>query len=419
MRSFVVVGLGFGDEGKGGVVDWLTREHGSSLTVRFNGGAQAAHHVVTPEGLEHTFNQFGSGTLAGADTYLSEYVLVNPLALATEAAALMDLGVKEPFKHVYVHQDAPVTTPYHVALNRLRELARGSDRHGSCGLGIAETMIDCLAGKHLRFGELLDDDLPKRLTAIAGEKYGQYIQLPGSANPSSKQWAEGMALRDLAYTLEDTVETMRIVANSVTIVDGLPPADTAVFEGAQGVLLDQHWGFAPYHTWSQTTSSNARRILWGTEGESTVLGVTRAYLTRHGAGPFPTEDPHAIRPDKSNADNDWQGTMRYGWADLVLLRYAAKADANLDGLVVTCLDQLEKGLYSKGYLDHRGPVEMTAESLFRALPDHVKCQVEELPNVLAEAVGVPLYATSNGPMALNKSRVIHTLERGQIELLPN
>ena len=136
MKAFLVAGLGFGDEGKGSIVDYLVRRENARTVVRFNGGAQAAHNVVTPEGAHHTFAQFGSGSFAGAETVLSKFVMVNPPALLKEAAALKGKGV-EP--QVYVDKAALVTTPFHVAVNRIKESRRGSGRHGSCGMGIFET----------------------------------------------------------------------------------------------------------------------------------------------------------------------------------------------------------------------------------------------------------------------------------------
>src|SRR5579862_4577014 len=95
-RAVILVGMGFGDEGKGTITDYWTREYGSTLTVRFCGGAQAAHRVVTPEGQAHVFHQFGSGTLAGANTFYSKFCYFNPIALLWEAKALSDLGVVRP-----------------------------------------------------------------------------------------------------------------------------------------------------------------------------------------------------------------------------------------------------------------------------------------------------------------------------------
>ena len=134
----------YGDCGKGTTIDALARKYKSEWVIRFHGGAQAAHNVITPEGVHHTFAQFGSGTLAGAKTFLTRDVLINPNAMLREAEALATKGVAYPLNLMHVDEKAKITTPWHIALNRLREMSRGTGRHGSCGLGIGETMQDAI-----------------------------------------------------------------------------------------------------------------------------------------------------------------------------------------------------------------------------------------------------------------------------------
>src|SRR5688572_1634241 len=144
MRNvFLTVDLGFGDAGKGSIVDFLTRANEAHTVVRYNGGAQAGHRVVTagPRPREHVFAQFGSGTLAGAATHLSRFMLIDPPAMLEEAGHLARLGV-DALERTTIDAGAPVITPFQRAVNRLRELARGDARHGSCGMGIGETMAD-------------------------------------------------------------------------------------------------------------------------------------------------------------------------------------------------------------------------------------------------------------------------------------
>jgi adenylosuccinate synthase len=118
-----------------------------------------------------------------------------------------------------------------------------------------------------------------------------------------------------------------------------------VFEGAQGALLDEWRGFHPYTTWSTTTFDNAFDLLddWGWDGDILKMGVIRGYATRHGAGPFPTEDADMSKllPDSDNVTNDWQREFRVGWLDLVAIRYAIRACEGIDALAVTCLDRLK------------------------------------------------------------------------------
>src|SRR5215210_8082512 len=124
-RAIVLVGLGYGDEGKGAWTDFLARTEPVHTVVRFNGGAQAGHNVVAPDGRHHTFAQFGSGTLVrGVNTHLSRFMLVNPLGLLREDAELRALGVTDALARLSIDREALVTTPFQVAANRLRELAR-------------------------------------------------------------------------------------------------------------------------------------------------------------------------------------------------------------------------------------------------------------------------------------------------------
>ncbi|MCB1077284.1 MAG: adenylosuccinate synthetase [Verrucomicrobiae bacterium] len=147
-QAFLTVDLGFGDAGKGSVVDFLTRAQAAHTVIRYNGGAQAGHRVVAATGQgapqEHVFAQFGSGALAGAATHLTRYMILDPLAMLAEAAHLQQLGLTDIFQRTTIDAQALVITPFQRAVNRLRELARGQGRHGSCGIGIGETVADSL-----------------------------------------------------------------------------------------------------------------------------------------------------------------------------------------------------------------------------------------------------------------------------------
>ena len=145
-QAILIADLGYGDAGKGSIVDYLTRKTGAHTVVRYNGGAQAAHNVITPEGKHHTFAQFGSGTFVpGTRTHLSRFMMVHPLALLAEERHLQSLGIDDAFPRLSIDREALVTTPFQQAANRIKEIARGDGRHGSCGMGVGETMSDWLA----------------------------------------------------------------------------------------------------------------------------------------------------------------------------------------------------------------------------------------------------------------------------------
>ena len=350
--SVIVVGLGFGDEAKGATVDFLCSQSDVVGVVRFNGGAQAAHNVVV-DGRHHTFRQFGSGTLSGVPTYLSRFSLIEPIGLAGEAEELAALGVPDPLSLITVDPDALLTTPVHVAANRTREDRRGTGRHGSTGLGIGETVwYDLALRRGARAGQLVEN-----LVAPADAR-GRALRV--------RDCLDGRVLRERLTELvrfyapllagsrhgHDDVETMADLlgafAGAVRIGGPDHLARTArrgrlVFEGAQGVLLDEWRGFHPHTTWSTTTPVNAQRLL-AEAGvpRGYVLGLTRAYTTRHGAGPLPTEDPALLAvAEPHNGLGTYQGGWRAGHLDLVALRYAVEAIGGVDGLAVSHLDVID------------------------------------------------------------------------------
>ena len=350
----LTVDLGFGDAGKGSLVDFLVREHGAHTVVRYNGGAQAGHRVVTPDGREHVFSQFGAGTLAGARTHLSRFMLLEPLAMEAEANHLVELGIAAPFGMLTIDAAALVITPYQRAINRLRELAR-NDRHGSCGMGIGETMADHLKyGERVLFAGDLDDAevLRHKLTFL---RLVALRKLHDIESVADGLYMEEGARDELDMLLDESwvdwlVENFGRISNSLNIVPGnhlhdiLSQPGTVIFEGAQGVLLDEWYGFHPHTTWSTITLANAATLLEEATYGGTVerIGLTRAYSTRHGAGPFVSEDAELTVqiPDAVNGFDDWQEGFRVGWLDLVMLRYAIAVVGSLDSLAVSCLDRL-------------------------------------------------------------------------------
>jgi adenylosuccinate synthase len=157
-RYVSLLGLGFGDCGKGLFTDHLCGAWQAHTVVRFNGGAQAGHNVVLADGRHHTFSQFGAGSFhAGVATVLASPVVVHPTALRVEEEALRRVGVTDAFARLLIDARSRVTTPFHQAAGRLREWARGAAAHGSCGVGVGETVRQALAapGDALRYGDLM------------------------------------------------------------------------------------------------------------------------------------------------------------------------------------------------------------------------------------------------------------------------
>jgi adenylosuccinate synthase len=310
-----VVDLGYGDAGKGTVVDALCAATPVRAVLRFNGGAQAGHNVVTPDGRHHTFAQFGSGTFHGVPTHLTRFMVVDPLALAAEAAALGN-----PFHLLTVDAEALLATPWHRAANQVRERARGGGRHGSCGMGVGQTME--YAGQHddaPKVGDVRSPALTAKLALVRDRLTAAYGKLD-------------------APSVDDVAGAFREFGRSVSIVDAshterLLASGPCVFEGAQGVLLDEWRGWHPYTTWSTTTFANVLALT----DEVVRLGVLRTYTTRHGAGPFVTAAGLPL-PEQHNGVGEWQGAFRVGHFDAVAHRYAVEVAGGVDALAVTHLD---------------------------------------------------------------------------------
>lgn len=423
MHAYVICDLGYGDAGKGTITDWLAREVGADCVVRHNGGAQAAHNVITPDGRHHTFAQFGSGTFVdGVRTHLSRYMLVNPLNLLVEEAHLRQLGVHDAFDRLSVDARAPITTPFHIAATQLREIARGQGRHGSCGLGIGETMIDLLAGHAVRAGQLGDGRaLRAALRDLQAHVRQRMLPVLDQIGRPASQVDEAWPLYDPAAPAE-LADLYGEVSARVSVLDAWAPAGDLIFEGAQGVLLDEWRGFHPHTTWSTTTTANADTLLDGYAGQVTRVGLMRAYMTRHGAGPFVTESDKLTReiPDAHNGWGAWQGGWRVGWTDLEAIRYALTVAGPIDCLAVTCLDRiagredwqvctayevdgqrwaLERPRHAPEDLDVQ---EKVTSMLMRAAPVLESVPTDQLVERIENELGLPVAITSHGPSAADK-----------------
>ena len=410
--------MGFGDEGKGQTVDTLCRAFGAELVIRYSGGCQAGHNVHaidtgSGKAVHHCFSQFGAGTLAGARTYLSEHVIIDPPAMQAEAEALRKLIGRNPYGLTSVSPYALVTTPYHKAVNRAKEIYRrqaGDNPHGSCAMGVGE------ARRYwLKYG---DDAI------TAGDLVGSSYRLNAKLNLLQQRML--LRLNDLmsskpthwASMLEGTCsESVSAVAKLLrdtapNVGDGYPPSvsnnGVVVFEGAQGALLDEYLGFHPNTTWSTVTPDNAYELANNMHFDKIhCLGVTRTYLTRHGAGPLPTETKTKVSFDDANPKNRWQGVMRFGWLDLVLLDYVRKYTVT-QGLVVTCCDQVTDGWqvnanYEYGQLARQGANLRRQEELgvwlrMAAKPCYVGLSLQQLVARLGAEIA-PVVMTGHGQTA--------------------
>lgn len=319
--AYAVIGAGYGDEGKGLMTDYLVRKFTdrglAPINVRYNGGGQAGHTVVCDIG-RHVFSHVGAGSFAHASTFLSSNFVINPIILKRELEELKLLGVQP---RIEAHPDCNVTTVFDIVLNALRELSRGDARHGSCGVGINETITRATAG----FSITAEDTRSSRLVSLMRDTLENWwtpqLTQINFANIDPVAGSEFMKLWDID-----------IAVNALRTLDSLLPAlnhapfqnhslkDTFIFEGAQGLELDEYLGEFPHVTRSQTGLEGALHAA-ASMGitEITPVYVTRAYKTRHGAGPLPHEgdsftDKKIV--DKTNVLGEWQGSFRYAPLDI-------------------------------------------------------------------------------------------------------
>lgn len=410
-HAVMVVGLGWGDEGKGSIVDYLTKRDGAKLVVRYNGGAQAAHNVVLPDGRHHTFSQWGSGSFHGAHTYLSKHVIVNPFAMENEARALAMNIDDDPWELMHVDTRCLVTTPFHVTANRIKEMKRGRTRHGSCGMGVGETVGHALQwpGDELRVGDIARLALDELFTKL--ERIAVQLEVPHAASGVDVVEIADRMQRWYRERLARTRDSL--VTSDVWFADWLgEPGDTVIFEGAQGVLLDQTHGFPPHHTWSDCTLANALELVGDNAESVTRIGVLRSYATRHGAGPLPTEHG-PLHFDNHNSFNEWQGPWRIGDFDVPLTRYAAQV-CPVDQIALTHVDRLPAtSSVCVRYADRsheptseRSPTldrqARVGEALVRAEPVYERMGGDTFASMVERVGEAPVSLLSAGPTFLDK-----------------
>jgi len=364
LSVYLLVDLGFGDAGKGLLTDFLARRLGRGVVVRYNGGAQAGHNVLTPDGRHHTFAQFGAGTFVpGVRTYLSRYVVIHPTALLVEGDLLQQKGVGDAYSRLRISAGALVITPFHQAANRIREMARREARHGSCGVGVGEAVEDALTAPEtaLRAADLLQPPaLRQKLQAIREQKYHQIRPLCSAiSDPLLSQELDIFTRDEILENWLAAIERIRqleLIAPDETLREWLEESEQVIFEGAQGVLLDAEAGFHPYTTWSNCTTHNAEELIRSFLPGAPVyrIGILRCYAVRHGPGPLPTEDATlSSLIAEHNRSNPWQGPVRYGWFDPLLARYALQVTGGVDCLAITHLDllpRLEAWPYCRRYV---------------------------------------------------------------------
>lgn len=326
-----VIGANFGDEGKGLMTNYFCEQahnnNQSAIVVLHNGGSQRSHTVSLSPDICHAFRHFGSGTFQEADTYFAKDFIIDPMNFVNECTDIMDLNYRVKVG-IYANKNCMVSLPCDALINCIKETERNNGKHGSCGCGIYETIKRNQKGFSISAYEL---------TKITREQLRELIKKSREyAEKEIKSWCiENNILRlsDTALRyykiLMEAEELVDVYIDNVNSLKYFNFTDDTIlneynnifFEGGQGLLLDQNnTAYFPHLTPSNTGSINPCNIIKSaglTDCDIELCYVTRTYMTRHGAGPFPTEcnksDINSEMYDKTNEPNPFQGTLRYGY----------------------------------------------------------------------------------------------------------
>ena len=336
MANVVVVGSQWGDEGKGKIVDWLSEQ--ADIVVRFQGGHNAGHTLVI-DGVTYKLSLLPSGVVRGGKlSIIGNGVVVDPRALIDEIGRLKKLGVTVSRENLRIAENAPLILPLHQELDVAREAASGKAAIGTTGRGIGPAYEDKVGRRAIRLMDLADLQMLN----------GKIERLLAHHNALRR----GLGMKEIAA--RDVYDELAAVAPKI-----LPYMDSVwslldakrregkriLFEGAQGALLDIDHGTYPYVTSSNTVAAQAATGSGlGPGAIDYVLGICKAYTTRVGAGPFPTEQQNAIGERLGERGREF-GTVtgrkrRCGWFDAVLVRQTVRT-SGIDGIALTKLDILD------------------------------------------------------------------------------
>ncbi len=335
MATVVVVGSQWGDEGKGKITDMISRK--ADVVVRYQGGNNAGHTVVVGE-KELRLHLVPSGILYEDTTcVIANGVVVDPKVLLEELEYLADKEVE--VKDFYISSNAHVIMPYHRALDQLEEKRKGNDKIGTTGKGIGPVYKDKIARSGIRMADLLDEEVLKEKLTANLELKNQILE---KVYDGERFGIDELVTEYMEYGKE--LEKF-ITDTSYLINQAIEQQDNVLFEGAQGTLLDIDHGTYPFVTSSNPTAGG---VCTGTGVGPTkidsVIGIAKAYTTRVGAGPFPTEltgEMGDLIRDKGGEFGTTTGRpRRCGWFDATIVKYAQRVNG-LTSIAVTKLDVLD------------------------------------------------------------------------------
>ncbi len=387
-KNVVILGTQWGDEGKGKVVDLLTED--VAAVVRFQGGHNAGHTLVI-DGKKTVLHLIPSGILRdGVQCIIGNGVVLSPAALQKEVKELEEQGVPA-VERLKVSPACPLILPYHIAMDQAREIAKGDKKIGTTGRGIGPAYEDKVARRAIRVADILDKErFAEKLKEVLAY-YNFMLESFYKVEPVlfDEVYEEGLKMAEFLRPM---------VADTITLLHDLRKAGKNImFEGAQGSLLDVDHGTYPYVTSSNTTAGGAPAGTgFGPLYLDYVLGITKAYTTRVGAGPFPTELDCENGQRLGERGHEFGATTgrqrRCGWFDAMVLRHAVQINS-ISGICLTKLDVLDGFETIKvcvGYQNANGEAVsgslVDSEGYEQAIPVY-----EELPGWSESTVGAPSF----------------------------
>jgi adenylosuccinate synthase len=336
MKNVVVVGAQWGDEGKGKIVDWLSLR--ADIVVRFQGGHNAGHTLVI-DGVTYKLSLLPSGVVRpGKLSVIGNGVVVDPWHLLKEIAGMKEKGVHISPENLVIAENCPIILPIHGALDRAREAARGDTKIGTTGRGIGPTYEDKVARRGIRVCDLAEPELLRVKLDYLLQYHNALLR------------GFGAETFDLDALYKDIMAIAPQILPYVGVVwarleTARKEGKLMLFEGAQGAMLDIDHGTYPFVTSSNTVAANAATGSGvGSKTVGRIVGICKAYTTRVGSGPFPTEDK-GEEGEKLGAIGKEFGVVtgrkrRCGWLDAVAVRQAVKT-GGIDGIALTKLDVLD------------------------------------------------------------------------------
>jgi adenylosuccinate synthase len=336
MANVAVIGSQWGDEGKGKIVDWLSSR--ADVVVRFQGGHNAGHTLVI-DGVQYKLSLLPSGVVRGGKlSIIGNGVVVDPWALLSEIATIREKGVAVSPENLMLAENANLILPFHQAADKAMEIARGKGQIGTTGRGIGPAYEDKVSRRGVRVCDLADDEVLREKIGRLESYYNVMLKGLG-ADP-----VDGADV--LARLRQVSSEVLSYAAPVWKRLDAArKKGERILFEGAQGVMLDVDHGTYPFVTSSNTVAGQAASGAGiGPRAVGYVLGITKAYTTRVGTGPFPTEQANDVGEVIGTRGREF-GTVtgrkrRCGWFDAVMVRQACKV-SGIDGIALTKLDVLD------------------------------------------------------------------------------